>query len=143
MAVYVGVNRRQAAMHASSPEPHGTPPSVWDADVEGAAAELAVARALNRYWCGLDGSDRLVGDVDGCQVRHSRRPDASLILHSRDLDDQRFILVVGSMPVLRLAGWAFGHEGKVEGFFRRDVPRPAFFVPQSALRRMEARGEGV
>ena len=139
MAVYVGVNRRQAAMYASSPEPHGTPPSVWDADVEGAAAELAVAKALNRYWCGLDGSDRLVGDVDGCQVRHSRRPNASLILHSRDLDDQRFILVVGSMPVLTVKGWLWGGEGKVDRFWRRDVPRPAYFVPAGELRPMGAR----
>lgn len=144
-AAYVGINRRLDSMRNQRPEVHGAAAGgdYWTIDVEAAGAELAVAKALGVHWTGLDGPDKDVGDVAGAQVRHSRRQDASLILHERDADDDRFVLVTGALPDMTVRGWCWGREGKRPHHWRTSVPRPAYFVPQSALRRMEARGEDV
>jgi hypothetical protein len=139
-AALVGVERRLWALGAKAREVYGAAAGgdYWTIDVEAAAGELAVAKLLGVYWSAKDSAaeDREDGDVAGHQVRHSRRLDASLICHVRDSDDQVFVLVVGAMPSFRVAGWLPGVEAKSPAFWREDVPRAAFFVPQSALRPM-------
>ena len=137
-AALVGVERRLRALGEKSREVYGAAAGgdYWTIDVEAAAGELAVAKLLDVFWSAKDSpaEDRVAGDVAGHQVRHSRRFDASLICHRRDSDDQSFVLVVGAMPSFRVVGWLPGVEAKSSVFWREDVPRAAFFVPQSALR---------
>lgn len=140
-AAYVGINRRLDSMRNQRQEVHGAAAGgdYWTIDVEAAGAELALAKALGVHWTGLDGPDKDVGDVAGAQVRHSRRPDASLILHERDADGDRFVLVTGALPEMTVRGWLHGRDGKRPEFWRTNVPRPAYFVPASELRPMGAR----
>lgn len=141
-AAYVGLNRRLGAMRAGSTEVYGSVAGgdYWTVDIEAAAGELAVAKALGVFWCPKDSAeeDRQAGDVAGLQVRHTRRLSGSLICHNRDRDQDRFVLVLGAMPSFRVAGWIDAKSAKSEEFWREDVPRAAFFVPQHKLFSLES-----
>ncbi len=108
--------------------------------VRGAAAELAVAKALNRYWHASvdtfhDGAD--VGAT--IQVRWRSNPEYDLIIRDDDQDDHYFFLVTGSVDedfVVR--GWIRGGQGKRPEWRRNHGGyRPAYFVPQDVLRPLE------
>lgn len=139
IAAQAGSMRRVYALRNSVGAAHnGGPADPWDADIEGAAAELAVCKALGVFWSGLEvaGSDKRVGipDAGGVQVRSTRRLSGSLILHDGDADDDAFVLVVGRVPRLDIKGWIYGRDGKRADFWRSESVRcPAYFVPQSAL----------
>lgn len=106
----------------------------WSIHIEGACAELAVAKATRSYWepVWADLDDQR-DDVGGWHVRSTPRRNGSLIVHPPDPDDGRFVLVTGAAPRFRIAGWIVGREAKRLEFWRTDTGRPAFFVPQSAL----------
>lgn len=137
MAAYVGLNRRLDAMALNRHEMYGRVHNglYWETDIEAAAAELAFAKALRAFYAPAVSPrvDRAEGDVGGAQVRHTKRPNGSLIVHDRDIDHQEFFLVVGAMPSFRVVGSMLAREAKDKRFWRTDVPRPAFFVPQTAL----------
>jgi hypothetical protein len=116
-------------------------------DIQGAEAELAVAKALRLPW---DGSFvelnkwfdwRESGhDVSGLEVRSTHHKNGSLILHPKDKDDSPFILVLThDRPIFNLVGWNFGRAGKKKEFWR-DVGygRPCFYLPQSQLMPMSS-----
>ncbi len=109
---------------------------VWSMDIEGALAELAVAKLLGVYWSGQQG----VGtrDVLGYEIRQTSYADGHLILHKSDTDDVRYLLVTGQLGTYDVRGYVYGHEGKREEFWSElQRGRPAFNVPQDALRVME------
>ena len=141
-AAYVGLNRRLDAMRDGRVEVYGSAAhgGFWNVDIEAAAAELAVAKALGTFWAAADTPDEdRAGDVGpGVQVRHTQHLNGSLIVHDRDADDHRFVLVDGAMPMFRIAGWAWGRDAKHADHWRADMPRPAFFMPQSALTAMSS-----
>jgi hypothetical protein len=111
----------------------------------GVWGELAVARALGlppEVVCG-DRPDK-EGDlgVPGLQVRHTALEYGRLPLHpttrtdgrAGDADDHLFTLVRGLPADLELAGWCLGREGKIERWWRTDIPYPCYLVPTSELR---------
>lgn len=108
----------------------------WSMDIESAASEAAVAKALNLYWS--PGGVRATADVgDLVQVRWSSRPNARLILHNEDTDLQPFVLVTGTVPNFAVVGWILGSEGKQEKYWSDPgTGRPAYFVPQDELKDM-------
>jgi hypothetical protein len=108
---------------------------------QGAAAEAAVAKYLGRWWSGAI-NDLKAADVGNLQVRSTPYQEGSLILHKvKDADDDCFILAVGTAPTFRLAGWIRGRDGKSERFWteKKNNGRPAYFVPQEALKPMPCR----
>jgi hypothetical protein len=108
----------------------------WQMHIEGAAGEQAFAKWSGRYWNGNLG-DLDADDVGHVQVRTTGRPDGRLILHPLDPDDRPFVLVTGISPRFVLRGWIRGSDGKQQQWWRDPVGgRPAYFVPQSALRPM-------
>jgi hypothetical protein len=110
------------------------PNTLWEADIVGALAELALAKFLGVYWDGaVRVQERTEGDVGPFQVRATEIPKGSLILHERDRDEAIFHLVVVEGATCRLKGFITGAEGKRPGFWDDSKPHPAFFVPQSAL----------
>jgi hypothetical protein len=136
----VGVMRRISAMRTARLETYGAASNYWQTDIEACLAEIAVAKALNRYWLNpiLPGQVRGTSDLTGINVRSTPRPDGCLLLHQADPDDLPFVLVRGTAPTLDLPGWCYGREGKNEGFWRDDDRvRPAFFVPAAALHPIE------
>jgi len=108
----------------------------WTEDIEGAGAELAVAKYLDRFWtASVNSFDRDVGDVGRLQVRRVRKATHRLIVRQRDLDDHKFILVAGELPKFDVAGWIYGHEAKQTEYLDDPNDREsAYFVPRSALR---------
>ena len=137
----VGIMRRVESVFAARAQ---TVPGIdadgkgWIHDIEGALAEMAVAKHLGRYW---DASTRRFrgsrfGDVAEFQVRHGCRLDDHLIIRDHDDDAARFILVVGVAPTYRIVGSILGSDAKAEVGWRRDPGgrgKPCWFVPQSAL----------
>lgn len=128
-----GRMRKIISMQKGSQNNHGFSGSGWNEDIEGACAELAVAKRLNRYWDG--GIDTYkAGDVGGYQVRWSPTHSNSLIVRPPDADDAVFIFATGLCPDYRVQGWMRGGDAKQEQWCRQPNGRPpAYFVPASAL----------
>lgn len=111
----------------------------WQIDVEGLLAEYAAAKALNLPYVPTVGSlDTHEGDIaPGVQVRSTKYNTGSLLVHDKDLDDHRYILVTGAYGVYDLRGWIFASEGKDKKYWKTYKTRGAYWVPQDALRPME------
>jgi len=116
-----------------------------NADQIGAEGELAVSKGLGAEWDGkfypieewdkwkVDGHD-----VGMLEVRTTRYKTGRLIIHDKDQDYSPYILVLSyNCPEFFLAGWCFGNFGKNKKYWREDVPRPCYMVPQSDLRPMD------
>ena len=106
------------------------PISAWGEDIESVAGEMVVARFLNVYYQPKDEPDH--DDVRGLQVRQTTYKTGHLILHPDD--DLPAVLVIGVIPRFAIVGWIEPHHGKRERFWRADIARPCFMVPQSELR---------
>jgi hypothetical protein len=139
-AAHVGVMRRARALDKGRQHRHGYDGADnWSVHIEAAGAELAFAKAVNRYWADSPAPD-YHGDVGKrTQVRHTLRAGGCLIAHPDDPDDYALILVTGQLPVFSVRGWLWGRECKREQWWRTDTGRPAFFVPQDALRGVKPR----
>jgi hypothetical protein len=113
----------------------------WGTDIEGAAAELAFAKARGHYYDSYVGVNyaRQAGDVGRTQVRSTWHDHGCLTVYNSDPDDAPFVLMVGMIPTFRIAGWLYGREAKQPRWWQPHLRKPAFFVPQQALRRVDAR----
>jgi hypothetical protein len=117
---------------------HGAPTDPAEAyriHLLGAAGEVAVAERLGIFYDGALGRMQ-AADVGHVQVRTTKHSHGCLILHPEDPDDDVYVLVTGDPPSLRLVGRIRGRDGKRPEFWRDPTSkgRPAFFVPQEALR---------
>jgi len=112
----------------------------WGIHIEGACGEAAVAKYLNIFYNGN------IGNLSACdvnnnarnvEVRTAAKNHHSLILHKSDKDDSVYILVCGEAPVFNIKGWVMGRDGKKNEYWKDPTNnRPAFFVPQNALKPM-------
>jgi len=137
-AARAGTQRNIQALSKARRAIYGKPSSDWDVHIEGCAAERAVAKAYNLYWEPVvENPEELRGDVGlgmrSLQVRSTWRRDGRLITHDRDNDEHVFVLVVGRLPDFEIKGWILGADAKQKCFWRSDLERPAFFVPQDKL----------
>jgi len=110
--------------------------NTWTLNIEGAAGEMAVAKALDIYWQAIVG-DLKADDVGPYQVRTniSRKHD-DLCLRPRDKDNRVYISVLSFLPAFDIVGWIWGMDGKQPQWLRDGDPqRPqCFYVPRKALR---------
>lgn len=137
MAAHVGSMRRIASerdgrnanVHASI--------SNWCTDIEGAAYEMAFAKALSAYWGGTINSFKLV-DVGKFQVRGSEHLDGHLIFRQNDNIADTYIFVTGAKGEYLICGMISGSEAKQPKYYRGADARGvgAWWVPQSALRQI-------
>lgn len=109
----------------------------WVRDIEAALAELAVAKALNRFW---DASqwrfrDDATGDVGPLQVRSTTEQDGHLVIRPHDKDEARFVFVVGAAPRYEILGSILGRDAKRDEWKTDPGGRgmPCWFVPRDAL----------
>ena len=107
----------------------------WDMDIEGACAELAVAKHTNLVW-GAVNKGNVSADVGSHYgVRYTRYKQGRLIIHDSDPDEFLFWLVTGGSGTYDICGYILGKDAKKDKWL--DDPtgrnRPAYFVPQYAL----------
>lgn len=124
------------AIRKARSEPYGHPSERgdWDVVIEGAAAEMAVAKALRLYWGDSPALD-YNGDVGRYQVRSTDHADGHLILYERDADDATFVLVTGRAPAFTVRGFILARDGKRDEYLANGRLRSeGWMVPQSALR---------
>jgi hypothetical protein len=112
----------------------------WQIDVEGVLTEAAAAKALGLPYEPVVGElDTLWGDIAaGIQVRGTKYPKGSLLVHDKDPDDHAYVLVTGKYGVYDIRGWIFAREGKVKELWKEHKNRGAYWVPQDRLRPMES-----
>lgn len=133
----LGVVRQIAALKAGRRDRHGIDAEdAFKAHVAGAMGELAVAKCLGLYFPLSVNTFKTGADVGACfQVRTRSREDYELIVRKDDRDDDRFVLVVGTPPKLRVCGWITGGEAKQDVWLANHGDRGAcWFVPQVELR---------
>ena len=135
IAADVGCQRRIRSMAEGLNDAYGYngEGDIWTREVNGAAAEMAVAKFFNRYWeAGVNTFK--APDVEGVQVRHTTREDGCLIIREHDPPDELYVLVIGAPPTFRIAGALYGRQAKRPEWLRDPGGvRPAYFVPQDAL----------
>lgn len=140
-AAHAGVSRNVSALRDNRQVENGRTDSVWDRHILGAIGELAVAKALNRYWSPAVGRlDTETGDIEaaGVHVKATTLPNGSLIVRPHDPDDLPYVLVVLELPFVRIVGWMLGADAKSGRYWRdvdraRGIHRAAHFVPQDDL----------
>jgi hypothetical protein len=109
----------------------------FDLNIIGCAGELALAKCLDRFWNGAFGSLSAADVARQYQVRASayNGPNAGLILHPGDNDQQAFVKVLVRLPQVTLIGWLFGRDGKQDRFWTElQAGRPCYLVPHPLLR---------
>jgi len=135
LAAEVGMRRHLSAIHKGLDDAHGyNGDEGWTIHIEGAAGEMAFAKALNLYWAGTVDTFREGGDVGRIQVKTRSRHDYELLIRQHDRDEDDFVLVTGRSPDFTIRGWMNAAEAKREEWLQVYGGRPpAYFVPTSEL----------
>lgn len=129
----VGLSRRMNALRQGLKEPNGKP-SNWNDDIEGAMAEAAFAKAINKYWAPSIGTFKSLPDVHKFEIRHTRLLNGRLIVRDRDKSDAVYVLVTGTFPKYKIVGGMSGLKAKQKKYLYGPNHRPpAYFVPQDQL----------
>ena len=105
----------------------------WQLHIEGCCAEMVVAQHLGLFWDGNIGI-LSAGDVGDLEVRSTQHSSGRLILHPKDKDQSKYILVTGVNGIYQIHGWILGEDGKQQKFWEDPTGRrPAFFIPKENL----------
>lgn len=111
-----------------------------DVHLLGAAGEMAVASFLgmkDKLYQETEakrGSD----DLPGIDVKTRSKHSYDLIVQKRSDEHKKYVLVTIESGTTFLHGWCWGHEAMDEKYWADYARgRPAYFVPQSALRSMD------
>ena len=110
----------------------------WQVNVEGALAEMALAKFLDVYWTNGEFRAPDVGVVD---VRSTHHMNGCLIVHDEDDSGRVFWLLTGENGKYTIRGWMYGYEAQNKEKYWKDPVggRPAYFVPQSDLHKADDR----
>lgn len=109
----------------------------WSTDIDGAAAEMAVAKHLETYWsCHLNTFK--AADVLSYQVRSTHYKTGKLIVRPHDNPEEKYILVICSGFDFDIKGWMYGHDAMRLEFFERGEGSALdhWKVPQDRLESM-------
>lgn len=133
----VGVIRQVENVGLGRPDNRGCPPQTgWQAHVEGALAEMALAKHAGLFWAGAHEIGKC--DILGYEVRATHHARGRLIVHESDADDSRFVLMTGLNGEYFVRGWILGRAAKREEWWEDPTGsgRAAFFVPQDHLQKV-------
>ena len=108
-------------------------------EILGACGEMSVAKAVNLYWSPSVNTFHREPDIaPNIEVRTTHHDNGCLIVRDNDADDRNYFLVTGEPPVFHVRGWLRGSEArKDEWSIDPHSLRKAFFVPQSALNKLD------
>lgn len=109
-------------------------------EIVGACGERAWCKYRQTYWDASVNTFHRVPDAPGSvEVRSTRRGDGCLILRDNDAPERWYVLVTGEPPTLTIRGYIRGADARTPRFQRNPHGhRPAYFVPQAALRPVAA-----
>jgi hypothetical protein len=108
-------------------------------DILGACGEIAVAKALNRYWCPGINTFSDVPDVGkNIEVKSTPRPDGNLLIQYDDPEERIYVLVRGSLPTLELVGYITGRAAKQKQWWMNPGKGWCYVVPATELRAFPA-----
>jgi hypothetical protein len=135
LATLVGVKRQIEALRKGKTNSHGFDGEEgWTVHIEGAAGEMAAAKAMGMYWSAPVNTFKGGGDVGKLQIRTRSNPNYDLIVREGDRDQDIFVLVTGRAPRFDVIGWIRGGDAKRAEWSKTHGGRPpAYFVPQDAL----------
>jgi hypothetical protein len=140
----IATERQKIAEKRNRPPAHGyNRADPLGDNILGAAGEFAVSlyTELPWRWEILEYIPPNYPDVGtDLQARARSKTTYDLIVHPKEEDYHRFVLVFVSVPdrLARLMGWCYGHEAKQQQYWLDPgTGRPAFFVPASFLRPVE------
>jgi len=111
-----------------------------DIHLLGAAGEVAVASylGLKEHLFKETEAKRDSDDLPGIDVKTRSKASYDLIVQRQSDPDRKFVLVTIESQQTLIHGWCYGREGMKEIYWADPARgRPAYFVPQSALRPME------
>ena len=141
LASQVGSFRNTKSLAQGNPDAFGLSADKdgWGLHIEGAAGEMAAAKALNIYWSATVNTFKKGGDLgDRIQVRTRSKHDYELLVHPSDRDDDVFVLVTGKSPHFLVHGWISGRDAKQTAYLKTHGGRdPAYFVPHRALHKLD------
>src|SRR5215470_12976003 len=137
---WTGVQRQLHALRDGLSDSHGCDhEDSWTKHIEGASAELAVAKYYDRYWEPRINTFKTKADVSQrYEVRWRSKPDYELIIRQNDPDDHIAILVFGKSPHFIIQGfYPIGEAKNHQEWFKSPNNRPpAWFIPNSSLREL-------
>lgn len=136
LAANLGVLRHIEAIFGNQHDKPGVgKDNGWTLHIEGAAAEMAFARAASVFFPATL-NDSKNPDVGQVQVRNRYRHDYELPFRAGDDPKWPYVLVTGKIPDFRVWGWLYGHEIQRPEWWKDPGEReaPAYFAPHSALR---------
>ena len=119
-----------------------------DADVQGARAELAVAKYFEIPWTGRLFTNTGLRewkangghDVGPLEVRSTHHLNGHLPLFKDSLNGSPYVLVIAcSEDTYDIVGWCWGYEGKKDRFWADPAHKnkPYYCVPRTVLRPVE------
>lgn len=114
----------------------------WDNHIQGAAGEMAFARAFNLYWSYSVNKFKVEGDVCGIEIKTRLKHSYDLLIRPGDPKGRRNVLVTGMIPHLRIHGWLHDDECRLDKYWRDDIAKsknrpPAWFIPKNVLNPLE------
>jgi len=106
----------------------------WNSDVDGASAEMAVAKHLGVYWNQSVNAGK-APDVLEYQIRSTSHRNGCLIIRERDKVDATYILVITNPPIFKIIGSIHSTIAKQDKYWRKadDMGVGAWWVPQCDL----------
>lgn len=136
MAAMVGCHRQIEALLGKFQDNLSNGSLGWNEHVEGASAELALAKALGIYWDGSVNTFKRSDIGINIQVRSTTRPDGKLIIRPKDNPDDFYVLIRGKVPTFDIMGHIQGCKAMIDSYqFNPGAHSPAWFVPAEALRK--------
>jgi hypothetical protein len=108
----------------------------YETDIEGACAEIAVAKTFGLYWPFSMRERHAFKDPDLAYTIQVRQSDKrSLIVRPKDKPEHRYIFAQGKDGTFVIRGWMWGYEAKQDQYWMEPNGRPgAWFVPWNKLR---------
>jgi len=132
-AAQAGIMRRIDSMEKNLQKIQQAETSGWNIDIDGACAELAVAKALNMHWGGHVGSFK-APDVGELHIRSTNHANGQLIIRKNDPDEYVYMLVICKCPDYKIIGGMSGRKAKAREITKGlNGKMDCWFIPQDDL----------
>jgi hypothetical protein len=150
LAIQVGTERCISSWGKGSKHAAGyKPKDLFDTNIKGAAAEIAVAKMLDVYYVPSVNTYKSEPDISpNIEVRMTEMKRPSLIIRPNDVRDRKYVLVQnrwehGSLPKFDVLGWETFTNGVDKAWenywtdFGQNRPH-CWAIPAAELHKMEA-----